>query len=255
MKLPRTVAGVALLVALASTPVRGEPAAGPRPLEDYVADVGALLGPRSDERAARRALVVVRYGLRRYPYAEPLHRLEGIAAYRLGDLARSRRAFGKAIRIAPDVAFNHLKLASLELCGARRPDAAEAALRVLFERRPEDDASRELAAELYSRCGDPDAAVSLWLDLVTRVPEQAWLYRFKAGQIYHRAGRHATALRLLERALAEGPPGRAELPAQVAATLARLGRSADAARRYREALERGPPPALASRLREELAGL
>jgi len=156
---------------------------------------------------------------------------------------------------APGEATARLELASLELCDAGERDRGETLLGPLLGDPGGSAAERELAAQILSRCGDPDAAVTAWLDLIRREPGNAWLYRFRVGQLYYRAGRYRSAVPLLERALRDGPEERAELPAQLGAALARLGRTRLARGWLRDALGRSPSPELAARIRGQLEGL
>ncbi|MBI2944227.1 MAG: tetratricopeptide repeat protein [Candidatus Wallbacteria bacterium] len=204
---------------------------------------------------AAEALVVLEEGLRAHPKAEALHRLAGIAAFRERKVERARTAFEAAIRLKPEEPFNYLKLASLHVCERADVKSADQVLARLFAVQPRDVASREEAAAMWAECGETDRAISLWLALARLAPSQAWMYRFKAGQLYHAGGRYQDARSLLGRALADGPKSSAELPAQLGATLARMGEKKEAARLFRVALARRPDLALRQRLETELGAL
>ncbi|MBI4869720.1 MAG: tetratricopeptide repeat protein [Candidatus Wallbacteria bacterium] len=204
---------------------------------------------------AADALAVLEEGLKMHPKAEALHRLAGIAAFRERNFERARVAFETAISLKPEEPFNYVKLASLHVCERGDARAADQVLARLFDLRPRDVASREEAAAMWAKCGETDRAISLWLALARLDPPQAWMYRFKAGQLYHAGGRYQDARSLLGRALADGPKSSAALAAQLGATLARMGEKTEAARLYRMALARRPDAVLRQRLETELGAL
>lgn len=220
--------------------------------EAYHQEIQELLRPPATASRARQALRLLRVATRRFPGSEPLQRLRGIAAFRVGKLSQAREAFQAAIALDPEVAFNHLKLASLELCAAGDQEGAQAVLRPFLAKRPQDRASRVQAAEMLSRCGAVEAAADLWQALARLVPEEAWRYHFRLAQLYFQGGSYGNARRILERVVTRCPPDQAEPLAQLGATLARMGEDEEARSWYRRALARAPEPTLEARLRAEL---
>ncbi len=210
---------------------------------------------RNDEAGAREALQWLETGLKERPKIEPLHRLAGIAAFRVGDTARAEKAFEAAIALEPAIPFNYLKLASLYLCELHKPDKAQAVLGRLFAAAPRELGARQEAADMLAQCGSPDGAIDQYLRLSGLAPELSWFYLMKAAQLYHVAGNYPDALKLLKRAVATGPKDRPELPAQYGSTLARVGEKKFAAEQYRKALELSPEPGLKALLEKELRQL
>lgn len=205
--------------------------------------------------AARRALDVLEKGLKPHPESEPLHRLAGIAAFRLADHRRAAIAFERAIQLEPGFAFNYLKLASLHVCATKELDSGMEVLDRLWRQLPDEIPAREEAARMLAECGQAEKAVDLYLTLAKIEPERNWLHRFQAGRLYHQAGLYQDALKLLTLALADGPKDSPELPAQLGATFKRLGDSKRAIELYRQALDRAPGPDLRKRLEQQLAEL
>jgi tetratricopeptide (TPR) repeat protein len=232
------------------------PASRPSTAVDSVAltyhEQAVILLQRNDETGAREALKWLETGLKKRPKVEPLHRLAGIAAFRLKDTARAEKAFDAAIALEPTVAFNYLKLASLYLCELQKPDKGQAVLTRLFEALPKELGVREEAAVLLARCGSPDGAIDQYLRLSGMSHELSWYFLMKAAQLYHVGGRYPDALKLLKRAVASGPKDRAELPAQLGSTLARTGDKKSAAEQFRKALTLSPEPGLKALLEKEL---
>ena len=239
--------------------VTSTPATGPSTAVDPVAlryhQQAVALLQRNDEAGAREALQWLETGLKERPRIEPLHRLAGIAAFRVGDTARAEKAFEAAIALEPAVPFNYLKLASLYLCELHKPDKAQAVLGRLFAAAPRELGARQEAADMLAQCGSPDGAIDQYLRLSGLAPELSWFYLMKAAQLYHVAERYPDALKLLKRAAATGPKDRPELPAQYGSTLARVGEKKLAAEQYRKALKLSPEPGLKTLLEKELRQL
>jgi tetratricopeptide (TPR) repeat protein len=232
--------------------LQAPPVLAKTPLRVVHEKVQKLLQDPSSTASTRQALKLLRYGIRLFPEAESLRRLKGIAAFRQGDLNTARQAFQNALERDPTTSFNALKLASLEICAAGRPEAGRHILSDLFRRHPGDTALQVQAAEMLRECGQPEGAIHLWLGLARSHSKDAWRYQFKAAQLYFQGAAYENSRTLLRKALETCPPNQAEPAAQLGAVYARLGDPTLARRWFLRALERHPKPALEMKLREQL---
>lgn len=210
----------------------------------------------------------------------------GVARFRLGETESAIASVRRALELAPDFGEGHFSLASVfaslgrdeearfhferayeadpknssvqlrwaqELAQSARQSEALPILESLVEREPNDLRAVTLLAEVLGRSGRPSEAAERLRETAELIEEgenRAVLY-LQAGQLEDAAGRPAAAIEDLQRAVALAP-GRVEVHAALAGTLARAGRFAEAAARFAEVV-RVQPDAPAPRFSQALA--
>ena len=191
----------------------------------------------------QQALEVCRAILARTPNEARVHRLLGLIALQMGNLAVGVECLSRAVALQPDEPGNLIDL-SIALQMSGKLESALALLTAAAARFPRQGQILERCGEVFELSGCPGAALQAYLQACRNLPD-AFTSHNNAANLLNGEGHFAEAEKHARRAL-ELRPRATEAANNLGNALQGQGQMAAAAEAYRRALENDPDNASAA---------
>ncbi len=190
-----------------------------------------------------QALAACRVLLSQNPHEARVHRLLGLIALRMGNLAVGVECLARAVAAQPDEPGNVIDL-SIALQMSGKLEAALAVLTSSVTARPQQGQVWERFGEVLELCGRHSDALDAYIQASRRHPDSFAAHN-NAANLLNAAGRHAEAERHARRAL-EMRPRATEAANNLGNALQGQGQTLPATEAYRRALDCDPHNAQAA---------